>query len=134
MMQNANRVDQVEGSPVTVGSLEGRMVNVALDHVGVRHAAYVCVRGVDRGAEIHPNDLFGSVTSRVVRVPAVSATSVENYLVAEELGLYGFDPIQKLSLVLVIELSELLPLEPEGAGGFLFYRRGVRWAGPGHAI
>src|SRR5438093_480688 len=48
MMQNANRVDEVEGSAVTVGSLEGRMVNVALDHVGVRHAAYVCVGGVDR--------------------------------------------------------------------------------------
>src|SRR5260370_1573778 len=121
-MEDADRVDEIKRSRVPVGRpFERRVVDVALDHVGVRHAADVCVRGVHCGAEIHPDDLPGSIASRVVSVPAVSTTSVEDHLVAEELGLYGFDPIQKLSCVLVVQLGELLPLDSKSAAGFLLY-------------
>src|SRR5438034_5216092 len=91
------------------------MVNVALDHVGVRQPPHILVCRFHRCAEVHRNQLAGAIPGRVVSVPPVAAAGVEHHLVAKELRLDGMDPVEELGFVLVVQLGELLPLPAESS-------------------
>src|SRR5712691_10040452 len=133
MVQDPDRVDEVEGSAV-VRPRERRVVDVALDDVHVGHLSKVGVRGFDGIAQVHGHDLSRTVLPGVVGVPTVPATCVEHDLVAKEVGLNGMDPVEELRLVLVVELDELLPLPAESRGRPLDDRRQARGQQPRDAV
>src|SRR5216683_2062778 len=122
MVKDSNRVDEVEGA-AGLRALEWRPVDVALHDMHVWRFPDVCVRGFDRRAEVHRDDISSTVARGIVGVTADPATGVKDDLVFEEAGFDRVNPIQELRLVKVMHLDELLPLPSERPGGALFERR-----------
>ena len=126
VVQDTDRIDEIERAG-TVSPGKRRVVDVALHHVCVRHLAHVCVGGLDRIAEVHPDDFPRSIPRGIEGVPAVATARVKDDLVPKKIGLDGIDPVEELGLVLVVHLDELLPLPPESGRRPFDHRREARW-------
>src|SRR6266568_2166170 len=133
VMQYADRVDEVERTS-SLCSRKRRVVDVALHHVRVRHLPDVRVRRVDGVAQVHAHYVASPVSRRVESVAAVAAAGVEHELAPEEVGLNRMDPVEKLRLVLVVELDELSPLPAKGGGRLLRHSREFRRKEAGHPV
>ena len=86
------------------------MIDISLNNVCVRQRSRSRERSLDSGTQVDTDDVASAPASRELRVPAFTATSFEDNLVAKKLGSDGCDPTEILFRVLRVLMCEVLPL------------------------
>src|SRR2546426_1407028 len=110
MMQDA------DGKGVIENSWERQVVDVGLDHMGIRYLAGGRKSGFDGLAEIDSDYLARPPTRSQLRMATFTATTFEHHFVNEKVWAHGRYPAQKLFRVSFVGLCEMGPLPPKARG------------------
>src|SRR5262245_58991804 len=107
VMEHADRERVIEAP------LQRQTIYVSLNDVDVGQISRVEMGGLDRHAQVYSDHVTRSPQTREPGVAALAASAFEHDLVADIIPGDRRDPIQKLSLVMLLDMIEDKPLSAE---------------------
>ena len=116
MMQDADRVDEIEAAAPSAGRSGGRRRSPCTTWT-LSSAARLRARRLDGSTQVECDDLPGAKTVGEVGVPPGPAAGIEDPLAVEEVPIDRIEPVEELGFELGVELGEVLPLPAERGCG-----------------